>query len=138
MYPSIVIKIRTKIIHCQPTSVIVSDFLNRYGYFIFCCFNHSFLSFKNYYCYTGGTVWHLPNFMQYITAEFKLFIICSHLSHFPALLEQFQQFSYFHFDTWWPNISTIFTLLHTFPESSYFPLVSSPRKDLFYLPVLHF
>jgi hypothetical protein len=59
------------------------------------------------------------------------------LSLFPPFLEYFQHVSFFHFHTWVHNMS-IFILLHPFLISSSFPLMPVTRKDLFYLPILHF
>jgi hypothetical protein len=68
------------------------------------------------YCGTGGTLWHLQTFWQYITVEFTLSSVS--FTPLPALLEQFQQVSFFHFHTWIHTISIMFALLHTFLTSS--------------------
>jgi hypothetical protein len=53
-------------------------------------------------------------------------------------LEEFQQVSFFCSHTWGQNISTTFTMLHTFLISSPLSLLPSPRQDLFYFLILHF
>jgi hypothetical protein len=47
----------------------------------------------------------------------------------------FQQVSFFHFHTWVHNISTVLTLQYPF-LISLFPLVTTARQDMLYLPVL--
>jgi hypothetical protein len=88
------------------------------------------LGFKfDSYC-TGGILWHLQKFLQYIIVEstpssFSFTLL-------PPFLEQFQQVSFFHFHTWVHNISTI-TLLHLFFISSSLPMVPTPRQVLYSL-----
>jgi hypothetical protein len=115
-------------------STILEWLYDKLSYLFFhILFFYSLLSYN--FC-TGGMLWHLQEFLQYIIVEFTpppfSFIPP------PPFLEQFQQVSFFHFHTWEHNISTIFILLHSFLMSSPLPLVPTPRQKLFYLPVCHF
>jgi hypothetical protein len=67
-----------------------------------CFLNYSFL--LTYYCYlcTGGMLWLLQKWLQYILGKFTPSIIPFIL--FPPFSEWFQQVSCFHFHTWVHNI----------------------------------
>jgi hypothetical protein len=73
--------------------------------------------------------------LQYISSRFTHSSFSLILS---PLLKISQQVSLFYFHIWIQNTSTILALIHPLLMSSRLPLEPIPRKDLFYLPALHF
>jgi hypothetical protein len=85
------------------------------------------------YCCIGGTLWHLPKFLQCIIIEFTSLSFFYSLPH--PHFWKFQQVPFFHLYTWVRSISSF---LHTFPTYPPPQLVPTARQELYYLLVLHF
>jgi hypothetical protein len=107
--------------------------------------NIVFLNFLSYYCCMGGTLWHIQKCLQCILVKFIPSIIL--LYTLSPFLAYFQQVSFFHFDAWIYNISTIISsYMHPFlicsPSCWYQPPhsinnFSSPDNRVSLIKALH-